>query len=39
MATLPVDCLLRLDDHTNIAAANRHHSRAPQRTLKLLQAA
>ena len=31
--------LLRLDGHTNIAAANRHHARDPQRTLKLLQAA
>ena len=31
--------ILRLDGHTNIAAANRHHSRDPQRTLKLLQAA
>ena len=31
--------ILRLDDHTNIAAANRHHARDPQRTLKLLQAA
>jgi predicted transposase YbfD/YdcC len=29
--------LLRLDGHTNIAAANRHHARDPQRTLKLLQ--
>jgi predicted transposase YbfD/YdcC len=29
----------RLDGHTNIAAANRHHARDPQRTLKLLQAA
>ena len=28
--------LLRLDGHTNIAAANRHHARDPQRTLKLL---
>jgi hypothetical protein len=25
--------------HANIAAANRHHARDPQRTLKLLQAA
>ena len=25
--------LLRLDGHTNIAAANRHHARDPQRTL------
>jgi predicted transposase YbfD/YdcC len=31
--------LLRLDGHENIAAANRHHARDPQRTLKLLQAA
>src|SRR5512142_3347545 len=31
--------LLRLDGQTNIAAANRHHARDPQRTLKLLQAA
>jgi predicted transposase YbfD/YdcC len=31
--------LLRLDGHTNIAAANRHYSRDPQRTLKLLQTA
>jgi predicted transposase YbfD/YdcC len=30
--------LLRLDGHANIAAANRHHARNPQRTLKLLQA-
>ena len=30
--------LLRLDGHTNIASANRHHARDPQRTLKLLQA-
>jgi predicted transposase YbfD/YdcC len=29
--------LLRLDRHTNIAAANRHHARDPQRTLTLLQ--
>jgi predicted transposase YbfD/YdcC len=29
--------LLRLDGHHNIAAANRHHARDPQRTLKLLQ--
>jgi predicted transposase YbfD/YdcC len=28
--------LLRLDGHPNIAAANRHHARDPQRTLKLL---
>jgi predicted transposase YbfD/YdcC len=31
--------LLRLDGEDNIAAANRHHARDPQRTLKLLQAA
>jgi predicted transposase YbfD/YdcC len=31
--------LLRLDGQGNIAAANRHHLRDPQRTLKLLQAA
>jgi predicted transposase YbfD/YdcC len=31
--------LLRLDGHANIAAANRHHARDPQRTLKLLQRA
>jgi predicted transposase YbfD/YdcC len=31
--------LLRLDGHANIAAANRHHARDPQRTIKLLQAA
>jgi predicted transposase YbfD/YdcC len=31
--------LLRLDGQTNIAAANRHHARDPQRTLKLLQTA
>jgi len=30
--------LLRLDGHANIAAANRHHARDPQRTLTLLQA-
>jgi len=29
--------LLRLDGHINIAAANRHHARDPQRTLTLLQ--
>jgi hypothetical protein len=29
--------LLRLDGQTNIAAANRHHARHPQRTLNLLQ--
>jgi predicted transposase YbfD/YdcC len=31
--------ILRLDGQTNIAAANRHHARDPQRTLQLLQAA
>ena len=31
--------LLRIDGHSNIAAANRHHARDPQRTLKLLQEA
>ena len=31
--------LLRLDGHANIAAANRHYARDPQRTLKLLQTA
>jgi predicted transposase YbfD/YdcC len=31
--------VLRLDGHANIAAANRHHARDPQRTLHLLQAA
>ena len=31
--------LLRLDGHTNIAAANRHHARDPERTLTLLQTA
>jgi hypothetical protein len=31
--------LLRLDGHINIAGANRHHARDPQRTLKLLQTA
>jgi hypothetical protein len=30
--------ILRLDGHTNTAAANHHHARDPQRTLKLLQA-
>ena len=30
--------LLRMDGHANIAAANRHHARDPQRTLNLLQA-
>jgi hypothetical protein len=41
MATLrsPAFSLLRLDSHDNIAAANRHHARDPQRTLKLLQSA
>ena len=27
----------RLNGHDNIAAANRHHAREPQRTLTLLQ--
>jgi hypothetical protein len=31
--------MLRLDGQTNIAAANRHHAREPQRTLELLQTA
>ena len=31
--------ILRLDGHSNIAAANRHHARDPQRTLQLLQTA
>ena len=31
--------LLRLYGHTNIAAANHHHARDPQRTLNLLQTA
>jgi predicted transposase YbfD/YdcC len=31
--------MLRLDGHHNIAAANRHHARDPQRTLRLFQAA
>jgi hypothetical protein len=31
--------LLRLDGHTNIAAANRRHARDPQLTLKLPQTA
>jgi predicted transposase YbfD/YdcC len=30
--------LLRLDGHRNIAAANRHHVRDPERTITLLQA-
>jgi hypothetical protein len=30
---------LRLDGHASIAAANRHHARDPQRTLKLLPTA
>ena len=28
--------LLRIGGHANIAAANRHHARDPQRTLQLL---
>ena len=43
MATLATGSLaislLRLDGHANIAAANRHHARDPQRTLQLLQTA
>lgn len=31
--------LLRLNGHDNIAAANRHHARDPQRILMLLQTA
>jgi hypothetical protein len=31
--------LLRLDGHTNIAAANRYYARDPQRGLHLLQTA
>jgi hypothetical protein len=31
--------ILRLDGHGNIAAANRHNARDPQRTLTLLQTA
>jgi predicted transposase YbfD/YdcC len=31
--------LLRLHGHTDIAAANRHHARDPQRGLHLLQSA
>jgi len=31
--------LLHIDGHSHIAAANRHHARDPQRTLKLLQTA
>jgi predicted transposase YbfD/YdcC len=31
--------LLRLDGHSNIAAANRHHARDPQRALRLLKIA
>jgi predicted transposase YbfD/YdcC len=31
--------LLRLEGRNNIAAANRHHARDPQRTLRLLQSA
>ena len=30
---------ISLDGHANIAAANRHHARDPQRTLTLLQTA
>ena len=35
----PAISLLRLEGRKNIAAANRHHARDPQRTLKLLQSA
>ena len=31
--------VLRIDGHSNIAAANRHHARDPQRTINLLQTA
>ena len=31
--------ILRLDGNSNIAAANRHHARDPQRTLRLIQTA
>ena len=31
--------LLRLDGQADIAAANRHHARDPQRTLQLLKTA
>jgi predicted transposase YbfD/YdcC len=31
--------ILRMDGHSNIAAANRHHARDPQRTINLLQTA
>jgi hypothetical protein len=31
--------ILRLTGRARIAAANRHHARGPQRTLKLLQTA
>jgi predicted transposase YbfD/YdcC len=31
--------ILRLNGHNNIAAANRHHARDPQRTITLLQTA
>ena len=36
---VPAASLLRMDGHANIAAANRHHARDPQRTLTLLQTA
>jgi hypothetical protein len=42
MASLPASLAIslpRLDGRTSIAAANRHHARDPQRTLKLLQTA
>jgi hypothetical protein len=40
MATLrsPAVGILRLDGHTNTAAASRHHACDPQRMLKPLQA-
>jgi len=31
--------MVTVGGHANIAAANRHHARDPQRTLKLLQTA
>ena len=39
MATLRAISLLRLGGQASIAAANRHHARDPQRTLRLLRAA
>jgi hypothetical protein len=38
-AAQPGHSLLRLDGHSNLAAANRHHARDPQRTLTLLETA